>query len=1018
MGRPSRMASASTPTAPTSPSTKGGTPQSQVLSMEQRVMEFWGRENVPSRSLALHPDGPVFRFTEGPPTANGRPHIGHLLPRALKDMGLRHRRMKGYRIVTTMAGWDCHGLPVEVEVEKSHGWTSKKQIVEYGVAAFAEDCRKSVLTHVEVWKQFSHRLGFWLDYGNPYHTMDPWFMESVWWSLQQLYQKGLLDRGHYVVPYCPRCETPLATHEVAQGYRETTDPSVTLRLRVTGKDAGAPETYLLVWTTTPWTLASNLAVAISPKMDYLLVEGEEGASYVLGEPALARYFPQEHERPRVVRRLKGEELLGWTYEPPFPGVVEATPTRFHVLGADFVTAEEGTGLVHIAPSFGVDDFQLGEREHLGVYDPIDPSGRFTSALPQVTGKWFKDADKVLMEELHARGVLWRRSTYKHTYPFCWRCDRPLMYRALDTWFVRTHKLREALLANNAKVVWDPGHLKDGRFGNFLAEGKDWALSRNRYWGTPLPIWNCPKGHYVVVGSFEELARLHDAPLPEPFDPHRPFVDELALTCPDHREKLTREPYVIDTWYDSGSAPFAQFHWPFEQGTPFDVRAPLDFVAEAIDQTRGWFYTLLVISTALFGRPPYRHVLCHGHGLDDQGKKMSKSKGNVSDPLQLMERMGSDPTRLSIYLSDYTESFRFGDLTIRQTGLRLLTTLLNVLEFYRTNQAVDQVPAATTLPTPQDPLDRWLLSRLAATVEECDRALEDFEPRRAASSLERLVQEISTWWLRRSRPRFWEDGLTPPKRSAYDVLSFTLLQVAGLIAPLAPFTAEEIFQRVSGGPFGPGSTSVHLLPYPPALPASTRDPSLEGAMSEVLELVETVRRLRMEAGVRARMPLEDLVVAGLPQETLGPFGDHLAPMLQEELNVKRVGFPGPEEFAKVPRPGEEWVVHRPTPPSKGPSVALSRRPSRELYLEGLAREVVRRIQITRKELGLVITDTIRLDLWADGDLAEAVERHRDRISKDCLISELRLSGGTPPEAMGVRVWDDVEGSTFRLRLVNG
>ncbi|MDE1821679.1 MAG: isoleucine--tRNA ligase [Euryarchaeota archaeon] len=1008
------MSSSAAPaSAPRSAPPGPGAPQSQVLAMERRVAEFWAREDIPGRALALHPNGPIFRFTEGPPTANGKPHVGHLMPRALKDFELRYRRMKGDRLISSMAGWDCHGLPVEVEIEKSHGWTNKKQILEYGIGPFAQDCRKSVMKYADIWQQFSERIGFWLDYAHPYFTMDPWFMESVWWSLKELYTKGLLEKGHYVVPYCPRCETPEATHEVAQGYRDTTDPSVTLRLRLTDGPAGGRTTYLLVWTTTPWTLPSNLAVAVGSEMDYVAFEGEGGDEYLLAESALARYFPSEEGRPKVVRREKGSSLVGRTYEPPFPGMVGATPQRFRTYAATFVTAEEGTGLVHVAPSFGVDDYQLGEKVGLGVFDPLDSSGRFTSQVPLVAGKWFKEADKLLMEELHARGVLWRRSTYKHTYPFCWRCDRPLMYRALDTWFVRTHKIREKLLANNAQVTWDPAHLKDGRFGNFVAEGKDWALSRNRYWGTPLPIWNCPKGHQVAVGSFEELSKLHGGPLPTSFDPHRPTVDELSLTCPEHREPLVREPYVIDTWYDSGSAPFAQFHWPFAKGTPFEVDAPLDFVAEAIDQTRGWFYTLLVISTALFDRPPFRHVLCHGHGLDDEGKKMSKSKGNVDDPMQVLERMGADPTRLTIYLSSYTESFRLGDLAIRQGGLRMLTTLLNVLEFYRSNWEVDRVPPAVEAPAPKDPLDRWLLSRLSDVVATTDQALLSFDARRASSTLEAFVQEISTWWLRRSRPRFWEEGPSERKVGAYRTLSFVLLTLGGLLAPLAPYTAEELHQKVSSTDFGKGASSVHLEPFPSWRGA--RDLALETAMSDVLALVETVRRLRMEAGVRARMPLEELLVGGLAPGTVEAMGPSLVPLLQEELNVKRVEMMTAERSSTREFPSDRWVVHRPTE-SGGPSVALSRKPSRELFLEGLAREVVRRVQMTRKELRLAISDRIRLELWAEGDLAEAVQAHQEWISKECLVSDLAVASGSPSSPEGVRSWPDVEGSKLELRIV--
>lgn len=982
-----------------------------LLALEARVQAFWEREKVPARVLALHPDGRPFRFTEGPPTANGRPHAGHLFGRALKDMALRHRRMTGHRIVTSMAGWDCHGLPVELEVEKSHGWKSKKQILEYGVAKFAAECRTSVMACEEVWKTFSRRLGFWLDYDNAYFTMAPDFVESVWWAVRQLHEKGLLEKGHRVVPYCPRCETPEATHEVAQGYRETTDPSVTVHLPLTGTPVGSVPADLLVWTTTPWTLPSNLAVAVSASMTYVRFAGEGGRELIMGEPAFARYFPDPAKRPAVLGQMTGKELVGRTYEPPFAGVTPGGPGRHLVYAAAFVTATEGTGLVHVAPSFGVDDYELGRAQKLGVFDPLDPSGRFTDKVPSVQGLFFKTADPKLIEELKGRGRLWRQEKFSHTYPFCWRCSTPLMYRALDSWFVSVHLLRDKLVAHNTTVNWLPEHLRDGRFGNFVAEGKDWALSRNRYWATPLPIWTCPRGCTKVMGSFEELARHSPRPLPQPFDPHRPTVDELELHCPEHKVVMVREPYVMDGWFDSGAAPFAQYHYPFNRSGPFDPSAPLDYIAEGLDQTRGWYYTLLVLSVALFDRPAARTILTNGLALDDQGQKMSKSKGNTMEPLALMDRFGADATRLGIYLGPYTDSFRFTETSIRLTGSRLLTTLLNVLEFHDQNAKLDALPPPTGTPKPSGALDRWLLSRLEDLVGVVDASLTGYDAHKAAQEVQAFVEDLSTWYLRRSRPRFWAESLTPDKKDAYATLRFSLAFLGRALAPLAPYMAEQLFQAGTGAEMAPGASSVHLEPFPRLTGCS--DPALEAAMARVRTLVEGGRDLRMKAGVKSRIPLEELVVSGVPPEDRAALGPAFAELLGDELNVKQVTALDPAGFAARAFPETEWVTRS---VEGGLSVALSRTPSHALLLEGLAREVIRRVQIARKEARLDFAAKIELTLWVSPGLDEACRAHGERIARECQAVDLTLKAGEPEGGRaGVHRWDDVAGEALSLAL---
>ncbi|HYB77789.1 MAG TPA: isoleucine--tRNA ligase, partial [Thermoplasmata archaeon] len=719
------------------------------LVVQSRVLSYWEETGVPNSVIEGTSGGPVFRFTEGPPTANGAPHVGHLIARILKDVELRYRRMRGVHLVSPMAGWDCHGLPVELEIEKRLGIHSKKEIEAYGVERFCETCRASTLEVASVWREMSRLLGYWLDYDHAYRTMDPPYIESVWWSLKTLFDRGLLEKGHYVVPYCPRCETPLSSHEVAQGYHETTDPSVTVRFPLEGP---GEDRELLVWTTTPWTLPANLLVAVRDGIEYSVVRGKDGTRYILASAAVPRYFPADVE---VLERLPASALAGRTYRPPFdtPG---PGPGRYRVVLADFVTTEEGTGVVHIAPSFGVDDQRLGAREKVGVFDPLDSRAVFTDAVPLVQGKSVRVANQVLLKDLEERHLVFHLGEVRHMYPFCWRCDSALIYRAMDSWFVRTSRATDRLIQYNSTVQWIPSHLRDGRFGNFLTEAKDWALSRSRYWGTPLPIWVCKAGHATCVGSFAELEKLVGSPLPSPFDPHRVTVDRLLVTCPTCGDAARREPYTIDAWYDSGSAPFAQFHYPFEPG-PFEPNLPLDYIAEAIDQTRGWFYTLLVLSVALFDRPAYRTCLTSGHVLDDQGRKMSKSKGNALDPLRFLEEVGADAARWGFLSVDFTEGMRIVPTEVARSARRTVATLGHVVAFHLANAREDRLPPQRERPSPSGVLDRWLLSRLEGTRGAVTEALESFDPRPGAVAVREFVDDLSTWYLRRSRPRFWGEA---------------------------------------------------------------------------------------------------------------------------------------------------------------------------------------------------------------------------------------------------------------------
>jgi isoleucyl-tRNA synthetase len=970
------------------------------VGLQERVLSYWEETGVPAAVLALSPDGPLFRFTEGPPTANGAPHLGHLISRILKDVELRFRRMSGFRIVSSMAGWDCHGLPVELEIEKRHGLKSKREIEAFGVERFCEECRTGTLEVASVWREMSRRLGYWLDYDRAYRTMDPAYIESVWWSLKTLFDRGLLEKGHYVLPYCPRCETPLSSHEVAQGYRETSDPSITVRFPLTGPDGRRRE--LLVWTTTPWTLPANLLVAARPDLEYSVVRAEDGRELVLASAALPRYFPGGAE---VVERLNGPALEGATYAPPFdtPG---PGPGRHRVVLDASVTAEDGTGLLHVAPSFGPEDQRIGAREKVGVFDPLDGRGVFTDLVPLVRGKSFKAADPILLNDLKQRGLLFRSETVRHTYPFCWRCDSALLYRAIDSWFVRTSRVTDRLVRHNATVQWVPDHLREGRFGNFLTEAKDWALSRNRYWGTPLPIWVCAERHPTCVGSFAELAERTGGPLPAPFDPHRVTVDRLVLRCATCGQEARREPYTIDAWYDSGSAPFAQFHYPFEPG-PFDPAAPLDYIAEGLDQTRGWFYTLLVLGTVLFDRPAYRACLASGLVLDESGRKMSKSKGNALEPLSLLHRYGADAVRWTFLTLDFTEPMRINEATIQKTSARTLGTLRNVVAFHLENARADRLAPVVDRPTPAGTLDRWVLSRLEATRTAVAQSLERYDLRAGAGAVREFVDDLSTWYLRRSRPRFWSDGASADRRAAHATLSYTLLGLARTIAPLLPFTAEWVHQEVGELGFRERERSVHLAGWPPAL--GFRDPGLERAMEELRALVEVGRELRHRAEVKSRIPLAELVLFGDASPALAALGEEGRTLLAEELNVKRVvRVPA---TARPDYPDLDWVVREDGPT---PVAALPRQPTAELLEEGLVREVARRLQQTRKELGLRYTEGVAVTLAATGVLRTSLERRKEALAHDLIADPFALVDGPLEPGPDLRTWD-LDGVTFSARM---
>jgi isoleucyl-tRNA synthetase len=977
-----------------------GTAAPSLPEVQRRIRAYWEKAGVPQAARDGPLGGPIYRFTEGPPTANGLPHIGHVVGRTLKDTYLRFRRMRGFRIVTPMAGWDCHGLPVELEIEKRHGIKSKQEIEAFGVEKFCEECRSSALETIAAWREMSDRLGYWLDYDHAYYTMAPTFIESVWWSLRQLFDRGLLEKGHYVLPYCPRCETSLSSHEVAQGYKEATDPSVTVRFRLDGSPDAVPS-YLLVWTTTPWTLPANLLIAARADLPYVAIRNDDGSEYLMAEAAKARYFPDAPVR----RTFPGKELEGLSYVPLFPFAGPGA-NRYRVVLDDMVTAADGTGFVHVAPSFGPDDERVGRRERVGMFDPLDSRGHFLASVPPVQGKLFKTADKILIALLDESGALVRNETLRHTYPFCWRCDHALLYRAIDSWFVRTSRFNAELVANNATVDWHPAHLRDGRFGNFLTEAKDWALSRQRFWGTPLPIWVCEAGHATCVGSFAELAERSGAALPAGFDPHRVTVDRITLACSTCAAPARREPYTIDGWYDSGSAPFAQYHYPFEPG-PFDPTAANDLVAEGIDQTRGWFYTLLVIATALYHRPAYKVAVSNGHVMDATGRKMSKSKGNALDPMELLGTYGGDAVRWSFLVTDHTDSLVASEATIRTTSARTLGTLMNVVEFYRQNARLDGVPVPAEAPAPRNVLDRWLLSRLDGLIASVSEQLETYEAQAAALALRGFVDDLSTWYLRRSRPRFWSEEMTEEKRTASETLGFALATLARLMAPMTPYIAEYVAGEVGRTGFDRAETSVHTATWPD--PLHRRHVDIEDAMASLRKIVEVGRELRQRAGVKSRIPLEEIVLVGAAGDPLTALGTDGEVLLREELNVRsvrRVASASAEEF-----PLEAWVLRD---DAGLPAVALKKQLTPELVAEGYVREVLRRLQNRRKELKLRYADRVRLHLYASGDLYRALHAAKDRLRKDLQAEVFDLIDGPAPEIAAYQHWE-LDGSTFAARM---
>jgi isoleucyl-tRNA synthetase len=1035
-------------------------PKQPFPELEERVLSRWRERGVFDRSLSNREGAEVWSFYEGPPTANGRPGSHHVLSRVFKDIYPRYRTMRGYR-VPRKAGWDCHGLPVELEVEKELGISSKQEIEEYGIAEFNQRCRESVFEYVEEWNRLTERIGFWIDLDDPYVTLESSYIESVWWSLGQLWEKGLLYEGHKVVPYCPRCGTALSSHEVALGYKDVEDPSIYVRFPLLGEDGSDAGESLLVWTTTPWTLPGNEAVAVAAGVAYVRAR-VDGEVLILAEPLVEKALGENAE---IVDRFPGRDLVGRSYKGPVFALGDREPGAFPVVPGDFVTTEDGTGLVHIAPAFGEDDYAVAAEngifdptDHDSLYNPVRPDGRFDDRVTGFGGRFVKDADVTgeLIADLDARGLLFREQVYEHAYPHCWRCGTPLLYYAKSSWYVATSGARQQLLANNEQIGWHPEHIKHGRFGKWLESNVDWALSRDRYWGTPLPIWECSgedcDGRFCA-GSVAELGERAGGEVPD--DLHRPYIDEVTVECDQCGGEMRRVESVIDTWYDSGAMPFAQFHYPFENEELFRERFPADFICEAIDQTRGWFYTLLAESTLLFDTSSYRNCVCLGLILDPEGQKMSKSKGNVVEPWEVIDTHGADAFRWYYLTAQQPWSgYRFSVETVGESVRQFLLTLWNTYSFWVLYANAENLGPEDfqhdarshfvgNSPTnsergPAEDLDRWALSRLQATVESVAAHMDEFDCTAAGREIAEFVEELSNWYVRLSRRRFWDGD-----RAAFATLRHCLLETAALLAPFTPFLADEIHLNLAGGEaedLGELPDSVHLRDFP-APDSALSDPSLESAMAAVRLTVELGRAARAQAKAKMRQPLRRAVIVAndAEREAISASAD----LVKAELNVKELDFVeeeselvsyavkpnyrslGPRFGKRMPQvaaavealdpvhvaavmadggevginvDGDEHALATDeltlslqpldgyeVEAEAGHAVALQLELDDELRREGLAREIVHAVQNARKEAGLDITDRIELSLGGDEELLAAARAHEAYVSGEVLAT---------------------------------
>jgi isoleucyl-tRNA synthetase len=989
--------------------------------LENNILSFWKEHQIFEKSLETRRGATQFILYEGPPTANGSPGIHHVLSRVFKDVIPRYKTMKGY-YAPRKGGWDTHGLPVELEIEKMLGFSSKAQIEEYGVAKFNAHCRESVFSYLKEWEAMTERIGFWLDLEHAYRTLENSYIESCWWALKQLWDKGLIYQGYKVTPHCPRCSTSLSSHEVALGYRDDTeDPSVYIKFKLIPSSlskgtklhsllSSASQTkpaFFLAWTTTPWTLPGNTALAVASEAQYSIMDSSE--DYLILATALEEKIGLEGYKSIVT--VYGRDLVGLEYQPLFNphdfGVERGrfdiraaeenlsyemltlqpvkTDLTYRVISGDFVSMEDGTGIVHIAPAFGEVDFEAGKSEGLDFVQPVDLDGKMTGTY-RFAGKFVKDADPLVLEDLKSRGLLYRTERIIHTYPFCWRCEAPLLYYAKRTWYIRTSLKKEALLSGNAEINWYPEHIKYGRFGNWLENNVDWAFSRERYWGTPLNIWSCSNcGSYECIGSLDELkAKPNLEGLVEPMDLHRPFVDDITFSCSKCGGKMKRQTEVIDCWFDSGAMPFAQWHYPFENQDAFNRSFPADYISEAVDQTRGWFYSLHAISTLLFDRPCFKNVICLGHILDAEGEKMSKARGNVVDPWSVLDNYGADALRWYLFTAAPAGNVRrFSSDVVAEVLRNFLLTLWNTYSFFVIYANIDGFdPKSAGTPSLSD-LDKWIISRLNQLIADVDEALGNYDPTSAGRKVETFVDELSNWYVRRSRRRFWKSQSDADKLAAYTTLYGCLVTLSKLLAPFTPFVAEEIYRNLVCSVDSKAVESVHLADFP--APDRTQvDEELVEATRLAMTVCSLGRAARAKAGIKVRQPLSKALVkvrAAGEKKAL----QKLTYQILDELNVKEVEFHEGEEVSDKPGytsavEGDYWV-------------AVATELSPELEAEGIAREVVRRLQTMRRSAGLDIADHIVTYYQGGDSIQEVMTKFADYIRQETLSREL-ISAASP------------------------
>ena len=1010
---------------------------------EKAVEKFWEDNDIFKKSMEHRKEGETYTFYDGPPTANGKPHIGHVETRTIKDMIPRYRTMKGY-MVPRKAGWDTHGLPVELEVEKMLGLDGKEQIEEYGLAPFIDKCKESVWKYKGMWDDFSRTVGFWADMDNPYVTYDDNFIESEWWALKTIWDKGLLYKGFKIVPYCPRCGTPLSSHEVAQGYKAVKERSAIVRFKVKGEDA-----YFLAWTTTPWTLPSNVALCVNPEETYLKVKAADGYTYyiakALADKVLGSLAEEGKAAYEVLETYVGKDLEYKEYEPLYKcagDAAEKQKKKAHFVTCDdYVTMTDGTGIVHIAPAFGEDDSRIGRNYELPFVQFVDGKGDLTAETPYA-GKFVKDADPLVLKDLDAEGKLFDAPKFEHDYPFCWRCDTPLIYYARESWFIKMTAVKDDLVRNNKTINWIPASIGEGRFGNWLENIQDWGVSRNRYWGTPLNIWECECGHQHSIGSREELYKMSGNEKAKTVEFHRPYIDEITITCPECGKQMKRVPEVIDCWFDSGAMPFAQHHYPFENKELFEQQFPANFISEAVDQTRGWFYSLLAESTLLFNKAPYKNVIVMGHVQDENGQKMSKSKGNAVDPFNALETYGADAIRWYFYTSSAPWlPKRFSGKAVQEGQRKFMGTLWNTYAFFVLYANIDNFDASKyTLEYDKLPvMDKWLLSKLNSTVAEVDSNLDQYRIPEAAKALQDFVDEMSNWYVRRSRERFWAKGMEQDKINAYMTLYTALVTICKAAAPMIPFMTEDIYQNLVRSNDASAPESIHLCDFP-VVNKDHIDKKLEEDMEDVLDAVVMGRACRNEAAIKNRQPISRMYIKA--DFTLSEFYQEI---IEDELNVKEVVFTddvrdftsytfkpqlrtvGPKygkqlggiqkhlaaldgnaamdelnadgalkfdvggvavELTKddllIDMAQKEGYVSQ---EDNKMTVVLDTNLTPELVEEGFVYEIISKIQTMRKESGFEVTDHIRVSINGNDRLSEIARKNKDAISGKVLADEL-------------------------------